>query len=272
MDINFRWFGTAGFEINYGSTVLLIDPYLSRHSLGKIVFSRLVPDEKRIKAYITKGDYILVTHSHFDHIGDVAAINKVIHADVYASQLGVDILLSRGVCPDKMHIMTAGKPVINNHFQLDPIPGKHLSIFGLDNMGVRKQKYNEMPLRSFEYHMDVNFNFLITLEGLKLLDWGSTTTENLPFADILFIKPQMDVIYSVVEKIRPRLLIPIHWDEFWKKDLIDIKPMPFYFSKEMFRIMCLDWKKLQLRVKEISPETNLLIPEFNKIYNIQDYI
>lgn len=272
MDIKFRWLGTAGIEIDYDSTILLIDPYLTRHSLRKIIFSRLVPDEGFIKKYITKGNYIFVTHSHFDHIGDVAAINKMIQADVYASQQGVDILLSRGVSPDKMHVLTANKPVINNYFKLDPIPGKHLSIFGLDNMGLVKQKFSNLPLRSFDYHMDKNFNFLITIEDLKLLDWGSTMTDNLPSADILFIKPQMDIIYKVVEKTCPRLLIPVHWDEFWKKDLIHIQPMPFYFSKERSRIMRLDWKRLQLRIKEISPKTNVLIPEFNKIYNIQDYI
>ena len=272
MDIKFRWFGTAGIEIDFDSTILLIDPYLTRHSLGEIVFSRLMPDEELFKKYITRGDHIFITHSHFDHISDVAAINKTIHADVYASQLGADILLSRGVRSEKLHIITAGKPVINKYFKLDPIPGKHLSIFGLGNMGMRKQKIYNLPLRSFNYHMDVNYNFLFTIEDLKLLDWGSTTTDNLPTADILFIKPQMDVIYKVVEKIRPRLLIPIHWDEFWKKDVINIQPMPFYFSKEMFKVMRLDWKKLQMRINEISPKTCMLIPEFNKIYNIQDYI
>ena len=66
--ITVTWLGHASFEVvSAGGTKLLLDPFLTQDPATPAEF-------KDLSRY--KPDAILVTHSHFDHTGDVAAIAK----------------------------------------------------------------------------------------------------------------------------------------------------------------------------------------------------
>jgi L-ascorbate metabolism protein UlaG (beta-lactamase superfamily) len=82
--------GTAAWQISDGDTVILVDPYLSQivvplpgagsassgrvpgdlrplHSWDEVV----PPDAATIDAHIHRADFVLVTHTHIDHVMDV---------------------------------------------------------------------------------------------------------------------------------------------------------------------------------------------------------
>jgi len=59
--------GQAGFRIETGGTVLLLDPWLRDNP---------VFDNDRFDEAIEGADYILVTHAHFDHAADVVEIAR----------------------------------------------------------------------------------------------------------------------------------------------------------------------------------------------------
>lgn len=60
------WFGHATFRLEFGSTVLMIDPFLT----GNPAFSG---DPERAAQGCT---HIAITHGHADHVGDALAISK----------------------------------------------------------------------------------------------------------------------------------------------------------------------------------------------------
>lgn len=61
------WYGHAAFTVRTpGGTVLAIDPWLS---------SPKAP-EQGLAEKLPKVDYVLVSHGHFDHVGDAVAIGK----------------------------------------------------------------------------------------------------------------------------------------------------------------------------------------------------
>ena len=80
--LELKYLGTAGWEISDGNVVVLIDPYISRLKYGggghpdddRPDFARndiAQSDTALIDRTITRADFILVHHGHFDHLGDV---------------------------------------------------------------------------------------------------------------------------------------------------------------------------------------------------------
>lgn len=75
--LEIEWLGTAGFRLTYEDTTILIDPYVSRASLGTVAGRRtLASDRALVDQLLPKADAVLIGHSHFDHAVDVAAIAK----------------------------------------------------------------------------------------------------------------------------------------------------------------------------------------------------
>lgn len=92
------WHGHAAFEITtQKGTVLLIDPWLKnpKNPLGK--------ENKNPIDRLKKVDYILLTHGHFDHIGDSVEIAKKTGARLIASfELGANMEKLLGYPKDQM--------------------------------------------------------------------------------------------------------------------------------------------------------------------------
>src|SRR3712207_6082377 len=82
------WHGHAAFEIvTPQGTVLLVDPWLSNPANPK------VQDRKNPLDSISRVDYLLVTHGHFDHVGDAVAIAKKTKAKLVTNcELGLNMV------------------------------------------------------------------------------------------------------------------------------------------------------------------------------------
>jgi glyoxylase-like metal-dependent hydrolase (beta-lactamase superfamily II) len=94
------YLGTAGWEITDGKAVILVDPYLSclktqtpedpvlpddpRPTLT--LHDIAVSDQGAIDAHIKRADFILVTHTHFDHVLDVPYIARKTGAMVIGTE------------------------------------------------------------------------------------------------------------------------------------------------------------------------------------------
>lgn len=68
-----KWLGHAAFEVKTGEAAVYIDPWLEGNPLAAVK-----------KADVTECDIILVTHDHFDHVGDAVEIAKRTGAVVVA--------------------------------------------------------------------------------------------------------------------------------------------------------------------------------------------
>ncbi len=71
--VKIRWLGHSAFEISTQKVVVYVDPFLSNNPTAAIKV-----DE------IKKADYVLVSHDHFDHMGDAVKIAKKTDATLIA--------------------------------------------------------------------------------------------------------------------------------------------------------------------------------------------
>jgi L-ascorbate metabolism protein UlaG (beta-lactamase superfamily) len=104
------WHGHAAFEIvTPNGVVLLIDPWL------KNPVNPLAKDKDPV-AEIQKADYILITHGHFDHVGDAVAIAKKTGARLITNfELGTNLKKLQGYPKDQMgfdSLMNIGGEII----------------------------------------------------------------------------------------------------------------------------------------------------------------
>ena len=68
-----RWLGHSAFEIKIGGKTLLTDPLISSNPKAGVTVDQ-----------ITNVDYILLSHGHFDHVGDTVALCKKTGAKLIA--------------------------------------------------------------------------------------------------------------------------------------------------------------------------------------------
>lgn len=93
--VTLKWLGNAGWEIQIGQTVILIDPFLTRREANPSVEWKT--DEEAVLKMIKRADYIFAGHSHADHIADLPFIAKKFGSKVIGSQTTTNIALTGGV-------------------------------------------------------------------------------------------------------------------------------------------------------------------------------
>src|SRR5262245_56264781 len=134
-----KWFGHAAFEIDLPSgKVILIDPWSSNPSNPTAK-----DDLKAIKA-----DLILVSHGHFDHVGDASDIAKRTKAKLVATfDLGNALVGQMGFPKDQLGFDTGGNfggtiDVLGGEASITFVPAVHSSGVGAD---PAKEAYGGNP-------------------------------------------------------------------------------------------------------------------------------
>ncbi|MEP6777750.1 MAG: metal-dependent hydrolase [Chthoniobacterales bacterium] len=119
------WYGHAAFKITTpAGKVILVDPWIS-NPLNK--------NAKEDLAKMEKVDLILVTHGHFDHVGDAVEIGKRTHAKLVTTfDLGNGIVRMLGYPKDQAGLETQGNfggelSLLDGEVQVAFIPAVHSS-------------------------------------------------------------------------------------------------------------------------------------------------
>ncbi len=101
-----RWLGVAGFSIRDGDAVLLHDPYLSRPGLLRVLFTRYQPDAGVLDPLLSDASpvpelaaarWVLIGHSHFDHLGDAPWIAARTGAELAGSETTLQLARAYGL-------------------------------------------------------------------------------------------------------------------------------------------------------------------------------
>jgi len=94
--MKYTYYGQSSFLLETETTKLLFDPFISQNPLAKDI------DITKIEA-----DYILVSHGHGDHVGDLISLAKQTNACVIAMPEVIDWVSKQGV--ENVHPMNFGK-------------------------------------------------------------------------------------------------------------------------------------------------------------------
>jgi L-ascorbate metabolism protein UlaG (beta-lactamase superfamily)/enamine deaminase RidA (YjgF/YER057c/UK114 family) len=246
--LELTYFGTAGWRISDGDIVVLVDPYLSRLNYGegghpedhRPHFSRddlAWSDTALIDSHITEADFILCTHSHFDHLGDVPYIARRTGAKVIGHETTTTILGAYGIPDEQLYTVRGGEDYQFEAFSVRVVPGIHSALNEKHYFDSRR--YDGMtdlqaPLRIEQFIEGGSLNFLARFHRHTVLAMGS-----MNFIEREFQGLEPDVLLAGVNGSRlglydydrrlltstgfPPVVLPTHWDNF---------RYPYEFSQE----------------------------------------
>ncbi len=268
--MNFRWLGVGGFELTAGGRVLLVDPFFTRPSVPQLLFQRLQPLEGRVSAHIRRCDAVLVTHPHYDHLMDVPAVYRLTECRVYGSPNSLSILRLAGVPEGSLHEIQDGMELRLGPFHVDVHPGDHVRILGRQPFTGELPAGLSPPFHATDYRMDACHNFLITSPGIRVLLWNGPSVQGAPGADVLLVQPFLDLrgYRQLLELVKPRQVIPIHWDDFTRP--LSRPPRTIMRLPSLRRPWPrrLDMARLKRRMEQFGKPAQVLIPEILKSYDL----
>ena len=267
-NILLRWLGVAGIELHKGKETLLIDPFLSRPPLRFIFSGRAKPDHDLIITHIPQAEYVLVSHSHYDHLMDVPVIALHTSAQIYGSVNTCQILRIHRIPENQIHLIVDGDKFSAGDFYVSVLPAKHPYAPGYTSGHLKPNLAPPLQLR--DYRMDSCYSFLIKAGGLQILVWSSISTNSAQPADILFLRAAADQDWyaELLTKVKPKLVIPTHWDNIFQPLSKSTQPFftpPVLSLPPIRRINLDDFKR---KIQSIFPHCQVLIPQIFKWYDL----
>ena len=276
-----RWLGTAGWEISDGTTVILIDPYISRiygpQPPGRTAYARTAgdtrpryewdsvatPDVAAIDAHIQRADFVLVTHTHYDHVLDVPQIALKTHATVIGTDSTENVLRAYKVPEEQLITVRGGEDYEFGAFSLKVIPSLHSPLDRKHYFSSEKAPEGmKAPLTLLQMHPEGGtLAFLIRFHGHQILAFGGM---NYIEREIVGLEPDVVLVGAAASRKEihnysgrllralhfPALVLPTHWDNF---------TAPFEASQQP----SIDALQSFLEeIKAASPKTRVITPKY----------
>lgn len=221
-----QWLGTAGFRLQSGQHHVWIDPHLSRHSLGQLAFGSIAPDLDRIAADVDVAHAVVVGHSHFDHALDAPAIAKLHGAKVYGAQDTLNWCRGYGVPEAQLvELRGQGEQFADGPFALRAVLSAHSPLLaGRVPLPGRILQPLTAPARYTAWRVGLTFGLRFEAAGRSVYHLGSANLVEAEMAgvqaDVLLCctvgrQAVKDFVPRAVAAVKPKLVIPCHWDRFW---------------------------------------------------------
>ena len=273
-----KYLGAAGWEISDGTTVIMVDPYLSRingppppgvprpagdarraYDWNDVA----TPDTVAIDAHVQRADFVLVTHTHYDHVLDVPHIALKTGATVIGTESTENVMRAYGVAEKQLITVRGGEDYEFGSFSLKVIPSLHSA---LDHKryfsSATAPAGMKAPLTLQQMHPEGGtLIYLIRLHGHQILVFGGM---NYIERELSGLEPDVALVGAGASRKEihdysgrlmralhsPAIVIPTHWDNFL---------VPYNVSQQP----ALD--ALQSFIKEIetaSPKTKVIVPKY----------
>lgn len=225
--LQLKYLGVAGWEISDNTTTVLIDPFISRPNFNELKDSELVfSDTAMVDKVIGKVDFILVTHSHIDHLLDVAYIAHKTGAKVIGTQTTMNIIKAYNLNSDQLYTVMGGEDYQFENISIKVIPSLHSALRGKHFFDSRT--YTEpltAPLKRADFIMGGSLMYLLRIGGSEILMSGSM---NFIESEIKGLQPDILIagvnrsiheIYNYTERLLkltnyPKIVLPTHWDAY----------------------------------------------------------
>jgi L-ascorbate metabolism protein UlaG (beta-lactamase superfamily) len=254
-----KWLGNAGWEIQIGQTIILIDPFLTRGEANP--GAEWKTDEAAVLKAINRADYIFAGHSHADHIADIPFIAKKFGSKVIGSRTTTNIALTAGVDKSQLVTISGGEKLDFKDFSVQVIESEH---GGVRQSGrIRRSRFEEItkpwpgPLRGGDFVEGGCYLYYFTLGKHRVLHQSTAGFIEDKLAglrpDVLLLAATQRLydLRSVLKTLDPKTVMLHHFDE-WRAPIAEGMPEGNRRRAQRFAD----------DVRAVNPEIKTVIPEF----------
>ncbi len=236
-------FGAAGWSMTDGATTVLLDPYLSRirfkgrkygpndatevpDDTRKVVHMHEAPDTDTatVDARVPKANYVLLSHTHFNHCMDVPYIARRTGAVVIGTESTVNVAINNGIPEAQTIVVKGGEDYAFPELSLKVIPSLHSPLSCKLYRDFGTVPCREQPLSLDEYVEGGTLAYLLRFGGRDILLFGSM---NFIEREIDGLRPDIALVASARPRLdihdytgrllracgRPPIVIATHWDD-----------------------------------------------------------
>ena len=235
MRMKVTFFGTTTLLLDDGRDQVLFDAHFTRPSLPRYLFgsgetNRALVDELTRRHGVERLRAIFISHSHHDHVMDMPYLANRTGAAVYGSPSALNVARGGDVPEDRLHVFQGGETFDVGGYSVDILPSLHSKPTILNNdLGRTIDAPLRQPARLRDYREGGSFDFFVRAGEKRVLirpsfNYIEGQLDGLR-ADVLFLgvaglaradeATRAKFFEETVEKVRPRLVIPIHWDNFF---------------------------------------------------------
>lgn len=219
--VSITYLGTAGFVIKGAGRTLVLDPYVSRPGVIDTLARPLRPDTALIRATIPEADDVLVGHAHYDHILDAPDLCKQTGARLIGSDSTIQVGRAAGL-PESQLLATAGREdIASGSWTIRGLPSRHGRVFGRIPFPGDITAPPPWPPRMADLRHGLVLNWIVDTAGLRIAHIDSADFINEELAgqqvDVVCLcaigrQARPDYVKDVVRLLKPRWIIPCHWD------------------------------------------------------------
>lgn len=241
------YFGTTTLLFDDGKDQILFDAHITRPSLGKYITggkestNRTLCDKLIRLHHINRLRAVFISHTHHDHVMDAPYIVNKCGAKIYGSKSAKNVALGGGVSPENITVFKHGDIFDIGDYKIRILNSIHSKPTVLNNdLGEPIKKHLTQPASLRDYKEGGSYDFYIDYKEKKILirpsfNYIEGQLEDIR-ADVLFLgiaglakaAPDMEKTFfkETVEKTGAKLVIPIHWDNFFSPLDRPIEGMP----------------------------------------------
>ena len=245
------FFGTTTLLFDDGKDQILFDAHLTRPSLLQFAFgsaptdTKLV-DEKLKLHHVERLRAIFVSHSHYDHVLDAAYIANQCGAVIYGSSSTMKVAEGGDVPEDRRIEFQANETYEVGGYRIKVIPSIHSKPTIINNdLGQTIDKPIHQPAKLRDYKEGGSYDFYVEVDGKRIMIRPSFNyilgQMDGYKADVLFLgvaglqkaDAETEKIFyqETIEKLEPKLVIPVHWDNFFSPLTKPVTCMPKLIEK-----------------------------------------
>lgn len=242
------FFGTSSVHLTDGVSGILVDGFFTRPPLLRVALGRpIAPDPGLIAGTLSRGgierlDALFVAHSHYDHVLDAPEVVKRVGGVLYGSESTLNVGRGAGLGEQSMTRISDGDAFTFGDFTVRVFEGVH-------SPGERYPGTIDEPLvppvKASAYRTGGCYSYFFEHPAGTLLVHPSANFVPGKFAgldvDVLYLgigavgaqsaRFQEDYWHHTVEATRPRLVVPVHWDDFGRSLDKKLRPMPRVLDK-----------------------------------------